>query len=289
MPASRPPVRTAQTSYQTMANINPKSSEAQLAYTRASFNVDPAPPPPPTRKRRAPNAFIVFRSFLIANRFIPPDITHQKDVSCYVAEKWRKMSASDRSEFFRRAETERQRLEAEPPSESPREGAARRRRSSMQQGVDVQSSSTTIPAPSLYVFPSEVYAEGIQPTDFASPTLGIPSPIASYSVSGSPAAPQPVLAIPPSLLQWDHEQSSAPSGPNTSTAYEFGSSPAYAFWPSVHGYDAEYPGVGNDIVQPDLAFTYGTDASWQAHLALGDPLSFPYDCFFDPGFFEFYA
>ncbi|KAL5503996.1 hypothetical protein ACEPAH_8069 [Sanghuangporus vaninii] len=289
MPANRPPVRATQTSYQTMANIIPKSSEAQLACTRASSNVDPAPPPPLTRKRRAPNAFIVFRSFLIANRFIPPDITHQKDVSCYVAEKWRKMSASDRSEFFKRAETERQRLEAEPPSESPREGAARRRGSSMQQGVDVQSPSTGTPASSLYVFPPEVYTEGIPSADFDSPTLGIPSSIAGYSVSGSPAAPQPVLAIPPSLLQWDHEQSSAPSEPNTSTAHEFGSFPAYAFWPSVHEHDFGCPGVGNDVVQPDLAFTYDTDASWQTHLAFDDPLSFPYDYFFDPNSFEFYA
>ncbi|OCB84790.1 hypothetical protein A7U60_g8315 [Sanghuangporus baumii] len=286
MPASRPPVRAAQTSYQSIANIDPKSSEAQLAYTRV-YNVDPAPPPPPTRKRRAPNAFIVFRSFLIANRFIPPDITHQKDVSCYVAEKWRGMSASRRSEFFKLAEIERQRLETEPPSELAREGTARRRRSSVQQGVDAQSSSTGIPASSLYTFPSEVCAEGIQATDFGSPTLGIPSSIVGYS--RSPAAPQPVRAIPPNLLQWDHEQSSDSSAPNTSTAHEVGSSPAYTLWPSVHGYDAEYSGVGNGIVQPDLAFTYGTDASWQTHLTLDDPLSFPYDCFFDPGFFEFYA
>ncbi|KAL5485882.1 hypothetical protein ACEPAI_6925 [Sanghuangporus weigelae] len=286
MPASRPPARAAQTSYQSMANINPKSSEAQLAYTRASSNVGPAPPPPLTKKRRAPNAFIVFRSFLIANRFIPPDITHQNDVSCYVAEKWREMSASDRSEFFKLAEMEKRRIEAEPPSESAGEGTARRRKSSMQQGVDVQSSSTRIPASSLYVFPSEVYAEGIQPTDFYSPPLVTPSPIAGYS--GSPAAPQPVRAIPPSLLQWDHEQSSDLSEPNTSTAHEVGPSAAYTLWPSVHGYDAEYSGNGNDIVQPDLTFTYGMDASW-LDLALDDPLSFPYDCFFDPGSFEFYA
>ncbi|OCB84800.1 hypothetical protein A7U60_g8326 [Sanghuangporus baumii] len=288
MPASRPPVRAAQTSYQSIANIDPKSSEAQLAYTRV-YNVDPAPPPPPTRKRRAPNAFIVFRSFLIANRFIPPDITHQKDVSCYVAEKWRGMSASRRSEFFKLAEIERQRLETEPPSELAREGTARRRRSSMQQGVDVQSSSTGIPASSLYVFPSEVYAEGIPSADFDSPTPGIPSSNAGQLVSGSPAAPQPVLAIPPNLLQWDHEQSSDPSGSNALTAHEFGSSPAYTLWPSVHGHDFGCSGVGSDVVQPDLAFTYGTDASWQAHLALDGPLPFPYDCFFDPNSFEFYA
>ncbi|KAL5508787.1 hypothetical protein ACEPAG_4719 [Sanghuangporus baumii] len=286
MPASRPPARAAQTSYQSMVNISPKSSEAQHVYTRASSNVDPAPPQRLTRKRRAPNAFIIFRSFLIANRFIPPDITHQNDVSCYVADKWKKMSASDRSEFFKLAEIEKLRFETEPPVESAREGTARQRKSAMQQGVDVRSSSTRIPASSLYVFPSEVYTEDIQPTNFDTPPLGGPSPIAGYS--GSPAAPQPVRAIPPSLLQWDHEQSSEPSEPNTSTVHEVGSSAAYTLWPSVHGYDAEYSGVGNDIVQPDFAFTYGMDASWP-DLAWDDPLTFPYDCFFDPGSFEFRA
>ena len=99
------------------ANISLKGLGAQSGSASSGRGPKPVQSPPSTKKRRAPNAFILFRSIMIAKRLVPPELTHQNDVSCYVAEKWRSMSASERRHFFRMADERKKRLEAEAAPE----------------------------------------------------------------------------------------------------------------------------------------------------------------------------
>lgn len=83
---------------------------------------------PTIRRRRSPNAFILFRSFIIANKLFPPELTHQNDVSRYIAELWRSGSPTLRSLFFEKADAEKLRVEIEGHPEPYRTRRVRTRK-----------------------------------------------------------------------------------------------------------------------------------------------------------------
>ena len=105
---------------------------------------------------------------MIAKRLIPPELTHQNDVSCYVAEKWRCMSASERGHFFKMAEEHKKRLEAEPAIERKQKMDGRRQ-PSMPQGANVLPMHQ-------YIFPAAATATNLYGT-------GRPGPVGSISAS----------------------------------------------------------------------------------------------------------
>ena len=252
-------------------NISPKNSVAQSERVRPSSNRDPGPVPstPSTKKRRAPNAFILFRSTMIAKRLIPPELTHQNDVSCYVAEKWRSMSASERGHFFKMADEHRKRLESEPAPERKERMAGRH-----QTGANAQPASS-------YTFPSDAYAR---------PAPGFPTPTVSTKheqhgiallmlpqstgLSGEPAAPQAVRAIPPELLHWDHDDSSDPGFPYISGDCADIQPPT--FWPSEYDLEHYLSAFANEGALPNSSSTSSVDTDWQQYLGLDNFSSFPY-------------
>ncbi|EJD07311.1 uncharacterized protein FOMMEDRAFT_24719 [Fomitiporia mediterranea MF3/22] len=160
--------------------MNPRTSAVQLGSsssinpvnTRASERLHA---PPVSRKRRSPNAFILFRSYYIANKRVPPEIVHQNDVSRYVAEVWKtKLTPSDRAVFFKMAEEEKIRFEIEGPREP-----VKKRRSRSKKACQTSTLKST--------------TDSYLPPSHTSP---------DYKGSVSLSAPQPTHAIPPSLLNW---------------------------------------------------------------------------------------
>ena len=75
--------------------------------------------PGPAKRRRSPNAFILYRSHIIANKLYPATLTDQKDISRHVADKWRDAPPAERFRFFEMAMVEKQRLEANMPQSGP--------------------------------------------------------------------------------------------------------------------------------------------------------------------------
>lgn len=63
-------------------------------------------------RKKPPNAFFLFRSYIIAKNFIPRG-NHQNAVSIEVARLWRESSEETRRYFFRKAELEKERYDAE--------------------------------------------------------------------------------------------------------------------------------------------------------------------------------
>lgn len=63
-------------------------------------------------RKRPPNAFFLFRSYIIANDVIPRG-SHQNAVSIEVARLWREASEETRRYFFRKAAMEKERYDAE--------------------------------------------------------------------------------------------------------------------------------------------------------------------------------
>ena len=91
-----------------------------------------------SRRPRSPNAFILYRSHIIANKLYPSEITHQNDISRFVSQKWKNASTSERAEFFQKAEEEKRRMEIEGPREAYWKRRVRSRRANVKadEGLD---------------------------------------------------------------------------------------------------------------------------------------------------------
>ena len=164
-----------------------KAQSSPLSTTgEISTPVTPISPPEfplssdtPTKKRRAPNAFILYRSFIIAQKLYPPELTHQNEVSRYVAEKWRAAPADERARFFKMAKEEKERLEAELPGIEP----SKRKR------TKTKTSRTRTPrtdSPRYHLESPES-----RESDAKFPTLTLPF---DYSALSSPPQPQAIPA-----------------------------------------------------------------------------------------------
>ncbi|EJD06822.1 uncharacterized protein FOMMEDRAFT_152137 [Fomitiporia mediterranea MF3/22] len=184
---------------------------SSLKHPHRPMTIAPKPStiPPISKKRRAPNAFILFRSHFIATGQVPSGMVHQNDVSRYVAEVWKsKLTPSDRAIFFKKAQEEKARFDIE----GPREPAKKRRRSKKAHHSSspnstahpdllpspTSSSDDTFEAPSTSSsIPS---AMQLSPQNYSSPNVH-PSP----TVGDAPlafSAPQPMHTIPPILFDW---------------------------------------------------------------------------------------
>ncbi|THH03922.1 hypothetical protein EW145_g5896 [Phellinidium pouzarii] len=73
----------------------------------------PAPASSSPKRKKTRNAFILFRSHLIANKILPASATHQNDVSRLAGVLWHEQDKETVDYFYRRAEEERQRRLAE--------------------------------------------------------------------------------------------------------------------------------------------------------------------------------
>lgn len=66
----------------------------------------------PRKQPKSPNAFLLFRSYFISHPdLLPPDLTHQKDVSRYVAWVWNELPDHKRAEWYQKAREEKERRE----------------------------------------------------------------------------------------------------------------------------------------------------------------------------------
>ncbi|KAL5508786.1 hypothetical protein ACEPAG_7241 [Sanghuangporus baumii] len=174
MPATRSPARSAVTPYhhQSTGKVSPKNSAAQSSSLSTSRvikdNISAFASPESSlnttlssKKRRSPNAFILYRSYIIAEKLYPPWMTHQNDVSRYVAERWKAASVSERNKFFRMAEDEKRRLQDETCSIEP----SKRKRSRSSK----KSRTSRTDSPRDQLESSEPYA-----ADTKLPTLTLP-------------------------------------------------------------------------------------------------------------------
>lgn len=67
----------------------------------------------PRAQPKSPNAFLLFRSYFISHPYLlPPDLTHQKDVSRYVAWVWNELPDHKRAEWYQKAREEKERRES---------------------------------------------------------------------------------------------------------------------------------------------------------------------------------
>ncbi|OCB84789.1 hypothetical protein A7U60_g8314 [Sanghuangporus baumii] len=270
MPTTRSPARSAVTPYhcQSTAEVSPKNSEAQsssLSTSRAtkddiSASVSPESSLNTTvssRKRRSPNAFILYRPYIIAEKLYPPELTHQNEVSCFVARRWKAAPVSERNRFFRMADDEKRRLKDESPRVEPskrkRSRSSKKSRTSRIDGPrDQMESSETCTADAKFPMLS-------LPFDFptissSSQTISAPSfdafPLASLHISHPPP-----YATSYNLPEWNqeldkHEHDTLQPGH------------ALSHWPS----SSSYPSSSSTPYQVDNSYFGALDAAMQVEM-----------------------
>ncbi|EJD07324.1 uncharacterized protein FOMMEDRAFT_130541 [Fomitiporia mediterranea MF3/22] len=243
-----------------MSTMNPCTSAVQLESSSAFNPVTSTPrasrrlhSTPVSRKRRSPNAFILFRSYYIANKRVPPEIVHQNDVSRYVAEVWKtKLTPSDRAVFFKMAEEEKIRFEIEGPREPTKKRRSRskktRQSSSPKSTIDacLPLSPTSASDISFPVTGTSSSSLVTSPQIYSSPEIYPTTPDSNGSVSLS--APQPKHAIPPSLLNWGS------SSENHFLNHEGQTSGSFQYLTQTTAFPAADDGVESYVPLMDLDF-----------------------------------
>ncbi|THH03741.1 hypothetical protein EW145_g6040 [Phellinidium pouzarii] len=89
------------------------STSEESLRTRAAVVSSTSP-----KKKKPSNAFMLFRSHMIANGMLPKEITHQNDVSRWAGSVWHKQDDETRRRFFRLAEEEKARWMMDDGSDS---------------------------------------------------------------------------------------------------------------------------------------------------------------------------
>ncbi|KAL5504009.1 hypothetical protein ACEPAH_8082 [Sanghuangporus vaninii] len=258
MPATRSPARSVVTPYhcQSMAKMSLKNSEAQsssLSTSRAikndiSVSVSPESSlntEVSSKKRRSPNAFILYRSHIIAEKLYPPELTHQNDVSCFVARRWKTAPVSERNRFFRMADDEKRRLKDEAPSVEPSKTKSwnpRRPVLLMQSSLRWHFRST-----------SPQYLPRLRPSQPLALMLSLW--LAADYVLDFPEASQPPYATSYNLPEWNqeldgHEHDTLQPGH------------ALSHWPS----SSSYPSSCSAPYQVDNSYFGALDAAMQAEM-----------------------
>ena len=93
------------------ATPSPPPSPPTSPVSRVSTRSKSTPSSP--RKKKAPNAFILYRSHVLANNLLPGNITHQNDVSVRVGELWHSETDEVKRRFYKKAIEEKERMEAQ--------------------------------------------------------------------------------------------------------------------------------------------------------------------------------
>ncbi|KAH8118162.1 hypothetical protein DFH11DRAFT_882299 [Phellopilus nigrolimitatus] len=133
----------------------------------------------PKKKKKPANAFILYRSHVIAHQLLPAGL-HQNDVSCIIGKMWHAEAAPVRARFYRMADEEKLRCETEAALGIEREVAVKKRvRAPRSRKPKVTETKTTIsPCPLPPSSPDVVSP--------VSPTLTYASPPPSSKDSASP-------------------------------------------------------------------------------------------------------
>ncbi|KAL5485884.1 hypothetical protein ACEPAI_6927 [Sanghuangporus weigelae] len=275
MPATRSPARSAVTPYhrQSTGEVSPKNSEAQpssLSISHAIKNDISAFASPESslnttvssKKRRSPNAFILYRSYIIAEKLYPPWMTHQNDVSCYVAGRWKAAPVSERNKFFRMADDEKRRFQDESPYVEPSKrkrsrSSKKSRTSRMNSPRDQLESSETCAADAN--FPTLTLPFDLPTMSSLSQTISAPNfdafPLTADYVLDFPQASQPPYPISYSLPERNQELD----------RHEYDTlqpSHALSHWPS----SSSYPSSSSAPYQVDTSYFGALDAAMQVEM-----------------------
>ncbi|EJD06805.1 uncharacterized protein FOMMEDRAFT_144696 [Fomitiporia mediterranea MF3/22] len=187
------------------------SSFSEYLHQSLSIASERSTIPPTSKRRRSPNAFILFRSHLIATGKVPPDIVHQNDVSRYAAEVWKlKLTPSERAVFFKKAQEEKVRFDIEGPKTPAKKRRSRAKKTcqpspSMSTAHPRRPPSPTSPLDTPFdstdTFSSPSNISHLSPQSCSSLIIYPIPPVGDASLPFS--APQATHTIPPSLFNWD--------------------------------------------------------------------------------------
>lgn len=130
----------------TAGHLSPYESVMKQELPLSSDNVAPTSTVTVNKKRRAPNAFFLFRSFLIANKLYPAEITHQSEVSRYVSIVWKSLTPVERHVFFKMADEEKLRFDTQGPREVKKIVKSKKARSSKKSTSPTQLRVDTTPS-----------------------------------------------------------------------------------------------------------------------------------------------
>ncbi|EJD06817.1 uncharacterized protein FOMMEDRAFT_165509 [Fomitiporia mediterranea MF3/22] len=229
---------------------------------------------PTSRKRRSPNAFILFRSHFIATGQVPPGMVHQNDVSRHVAEVWKsQLTPSDRAVFFKKAQDEKVRFDVEGPKVPVKKRKSRAKKTcqssppistalpylprSPTSAVDAVSDATDMS-------PSTSSAMHLSPQSCSSPIIY--TPVTPSDASVPFPAPQAMHAIPPDLFNWDFpvDNNTMGTGEKRSPT-SFNNTPATVSSNAGYCFDGNIPPTDLDFNALHLDFSFpisGLDMSF---------------------------
>ncbi|EJD06802.1 aldolase [Fomitiporia mediterranea MF3/22] len=220
---------------------------------------------PTSKKRRSPNAFILFRSHFIATGQVPPGMVHQNDVSRHVAEVWKsQLTPSDRAVFFKKAQEEKVRFDVEGPKVPAKKRRSRAKKtcqSSLPKSTALPYLPRSLTSPVDTVFdatdmsPSTSSAMHLSPQSCSSPTIY--TPVTPSDASVPFPAPQSMYAIPPDLFNWDFPvDNNTMSTDKLGLPMFFNAEPATACPATGYYFDDSVPLTGLDFNALQLDFTF---------------------------------